>query len=271
MFRIISLESIDATAAVRRRTRRWRRSRHPASDRSPTVPLTRATIVDPNDFAAPEQARAWLRDLDPQQEADAAFAALNRLLYAHRIAAADPYFDAVTPDAATRLRAGFGTGEQVASGRWSQARELYPPESADQTRTRKRAAMLSARREERFAALLAGRDRPLACEELALRARLDLDNRRLANATIELERAVAAAISELTEEQLKPRREELQALAPELTRIAASVIAAGDQPATAAGIDEQQLNQALSRLEAALRARIATTDAALAPASRQTK
>ena len=99
----------------------------------------------------------------------AALAVLNRALHAHRIAAADPYAGEVALRHALVTRVGYGTGEQVADGGWTAAREL-PPERA-------RIARESALRpQERFAALLSGRDAALACELLALRARLDLEH-----------------------------------------------------------------------------------------------
>ena len=87
-------------------------------------------------------------------------------------------------------RVGYGTGEEVAEGRWTAAREL-PPERAGM---RREAAL---RPQERFAALLAGRDVALAAELLALRARLDLDHGRAREAALQLDAALGAALGEL--------------------------------------------------------------------------
>ena len=77
------------------------------------------------------------------------------------------------------ISAGWGEGEQVADGRWLHARELPARARAGAARARRdRSAAL--RPQERLAALLGGRSTALLCEELTLRARLDLDQGRLA-------------------------------------------------------------------------------------------
>ena len=115
---------------------------------------------------------------------------LNRALHAHRIAAADPYAGEITLRHALVTRVGYGTGEQVAEGCWTTAREL-PPERG---RIAREAAL---RPQERFAALLAARDAAPACELLALRARLDLDQARDREAALQIEAALGAALAEL--------------------------------------------------------------------------
>ena len=86
------------------------------------------------------------------------------------------------------------------------ARELPPKRRAGARRgdgeaegRRDRSAAL--RPQERLAALLGARAAVLLCEELALRARLDLDHGRLALAAVELDSALAAALGELSSEQ----------------------------------------------------------------------
>jgi hypothetical protein len=142
------------------------------------------------------------------------------------------------------VRAGFGEGEQVADGLWSDARELV----LSRRRAGKRASVL--RPQERLALLLSGRSDVLLCEELALRARLDIDQGRLALATIELDRAYVAALRELPEEQ----RPDLQARIAELHELSAGVAANAHTQAH----EEKLVHHALERLEAALRARTAT-------------
>ena len=97
----------------------------------------------------------------------AATAALNRMLFAHRIATATPHVHEVSPTQALVVRAGYGDGEQVADGLWRDARELL----LSRKRSGRRASVL--RPQERLAVLLSGRCRALLCEELALRARLE--------------------------------------------------------------------------------------------------
>jgi hypothetical protein len=204
------------------------------------VPVARATVIDPAAFADETQAGAWLHGLDPQAATLGAVAVLNRVLFAQRIAAADAYLHELSPAQALAIRAGWGGGEQVAHGAWTQAREL--PWSGP--RARSRASAL--RPQERFARLLGGHERPLRCEELTLRARLDLDQSRLALAALELAGAYDAALAELPRES----REDLHERIAELRGLRAG-IGPGANP------DDQAVRHALERLEAALRARTA--------------
>jgi hypothetical protein len=204
------------------------------------VPTARATIIDPVSVSAERQAQAWLAGIDTEHETQAALKVLNRVLFAHRIATADPHTHEVAAAQALVIRAGWGEGEQLADGLWQHAREL--PWSTS-PRSRRRAAVL--RPQERLAELLGARDQELLCEELALRSRLDLDHGRLHHAAIELDAALTAAIGELGGEAnpaLAPRLDELRALHAD--------VAAGEP-------GEEIVRHALERLEAALRARIA--------------
>jgi len=185
---------------------------------------------------------------------------LNRVLFAQRIAGAAPHLHEVAPAQALTIRAGYGEGEQVADGLWIDARELI----LSRKRAGRRATAL--RPQERLALLLAGRDRARLCEELTLRARLDLDAGRPALAAIELERAYAAALVELPGEQredLHERIEELAALSAGVEEAATEALALGGRGDGAASdavegdIDTARLRGALERLEAALRARTA--------------
>ena len=103
--------------------------------------------------------------------------------------------------------------------------------------------------------LLSSRDEPLLCEELVLRARMDLDAGRIALAAIGLERAYATALVELVGEHradLAVRVEELAELRGEVERAARNAL-----PNVAADPETQVVRHGLERLEAALRARTA--------------
>jgi hypothetical protein len=236
--------------------RRARRPRETTPEPSP-VPSTRATIIDPVSVSAERQAQAWLKELDAERETRAATAVLNRVLYAHRIATADPHTHEVAPAQALVIRAGWGEGEQLADGRWGHALELP---WAPTKRAQRRAAAL--RPQERLAELLGARTRELLCEELALRARLDLDQGRLAHAAIELDAALTAALGELDAEAnpaLAPRLDELRALRPGVSAVArAASPGAGKPPEPDGEPDEDSVRHALERLEATLRARTAS-------------
>jgi hypothetical protein len=281
-----------STVGAERRGLLGRRTRTRRADPQPEptpVPVTRATIIDTVPLSVESQARAWLRELDPEREAQAATDVLNRMLFAHRIAGAAPQIHELSPTQALVLRAGFGAGEHVADGLWTDARELL----LSNRRAGRRASVL--RPQERLAALLSARDTHLLCEELVLRARLDLDGARVALAAVELERAYAAALSELASEHredLHERIDELRRLRPAVMMAAqaalpaaalvsdAAIDTATEAATEAAGgegeetglitsrdtrepalareqPDTQTIRHALERLEAALRARTA--------------
>jgi len=233
------------TVGAERRGLLGGRSRMRRADPEPArVPVARATVVDPVPLSTDDQARAWLSQLDPERETLTATRVVNRVLFAHRVAAATPHVHEVSPAQALVVRAGYGEGEQVADGLWRDARELL----LSRRRSRRRASVL--RPQERLAVLLSGRGRVLLCEELTLRARLDLDAGRLALAAIELERAYATALKELPREE----RADLQTRVEELRELSAGVA----KTALAEEPDRQTVTHALERLEAALRARTAS-------------
>ena len=233
--------------AAPRRTRR--RARPATADPAP-VDVTRATVVAAEPLDGEATAEAWLaRAVGDEAVVRDGLAVLNRALHARRIAAADPYAGEVAARHALVTRVGYGTGEEVAEGLWTAAREL-PPERPGIARE------AALRPQERFAALLAGRDAALAGELLALRARLDLDHGRAREAALRLEAALGAALGELEGWRELPgmpeRLDELGALAPG--------VAAAGAAGRAGGLDEDgvaAVAHALGRLEAALRLRTA--------------
>ena len=125
----------------------------------------------------------------------------------------------------------------MADGRWTDARELIDPAP------RRRRSRIPAA-QARLAALLTGREQALACEELTLRARLDLEEGRDSEARLQVRIAFDAALAELPADPAAPalteRIDELRTLS-----------------ATLAAADRDELSVALARLEAALRARAA--------------
>jgi hypothetical protein len=253
-----------AASARRRGTSMLSRSRRrglgsTAAPDPASVPTARVTIVDPVSLSAEHQARAWLADIDGEREVTAATAVINRVLHAHRIASADPYTHEVSPEQALVIRAGWGEGEQVAYGQWLHAQELIwsaIERRASRRRRRSRGRTAALRPQERVAVLLGGRGAALMCEELVLRARLDLDHARSAHAAIELDRAFAAALAELPAEN----RQDLAIRIAELQQLRAGVTEQGRValPGAEGTPDEDVVRHGLERLEAALRARTAT-------------
>jgi len=167
--------------------RRPRPRRVESADPEP-VPTARASVVRATPLSSSEEAAEWLAGLDLDEELAAAVAVLNRALHAHRVATADPYVTEVSPERALVVRVGYGSGEEVADGRFGDAREL-PAEG------RRRARRSMEAPEERFAALLGGREEVLPAEELVLRARADLTAGRLAEAALQARVAVEALLA----------------------------------------------------------------------------
>jgi hypothetical protein len=234
--------------APERRSLLARRKRDAPPEPEPTPVATgRATVIDVGQpFRGDGEARAWLQRAG-EEELAAALAVLNRALHAFRLVTADPYLQPVGRRQALVARLGFGAGEQVADGLWSEAREL----TAD-PRRQPRAKVLQP--QARLAAVLAGRERALACEELALRARLDLNQGRDREATLQVLVALDAAVAELqaepTADTLGKRIDELRAQRGAIAAAAQTALA-GPLPAA----DKEAVAFALNRIEAALRAR----------------
>ena len=233
--------------------RRLRGPRPRRADPGPTaVEITRATVIEASDLGELDAADAWLeRAVGPDAErvTGEALALLNRTVAGQRIASADPFLADADPAHAIVCRVGYGTGEQVADGDWESARELplpAPPAG--------RSLILSP--QERLAALLSGRDAALACEELTLRARGDLDHGRTREAALQLAIALDAGLAELDvwreTGDIGQRLEELDGWREAVARAARAALQGGLDPAHAADV-----STALGRLEAALRARTA--------------
>jgi hypothetical protein len=232
----------EPTAAQPRRRRR----RAPTAPPAAVAPVTRVTVIQAQPLA---DADAWLRE----GSAGEAEEALARLVAMYRIAVADAAVADPDPARALVARIGYGPGEVVAEGAWETAREL-PAEERPRLARLRRAPDL--RGHDRLSALLSARDAALACEELALRARGDLDRGRQREAAIQLEAALATALAELEGWRGTtgiPRR--LMELEGYGERVAEAAAAAREGRLDAAQMEV--VGAALERLEAALRARAA--------------
>lgn len=175
-----------------RTARRGRRRPRPVDPGGPeSVPVTRVTVAGGRELPSPPEASAWLESVagDPRRraaEVRAATRLLNRALAALRAGARDPLVQEVGATRALAIRIGYGTGEELADGRWSEARELPPP---------RRGRLEDVDPQSRVAAVLAGRDQVHPAETLLMRARLDAEQGREAEARHGL-RAAAAALAE---------------------------------------------------------------------------
>lgn len=197
-------------------------------------------------FAGESDASAWLGAAGESELAQDLMV-LNSALHAFRVAAADPYLHPVGRERLLVARVGYGLGEEVADGLWSEARELV---TAAPRQRRSRLLHPHAR----LARLLGGREQPLVCEELALRARIDLDHDRTREAALQVLIALDAAIAELAGD---PHSESLQSRLDEL-REQRDPVADAAQTALSGALTAHHRDAvefALERIEASLRAR----------------
>jgi hypothetical protein len=235
-----------ATLGAPTRHRLSRRRRPAPAEPDPTpVTVGRATVIAAAaPFADATAAARWLAAAGEEVLAEQ-LAVLERALHAFRVVTADPYAEALARERLLVARLGFGEGEAVAHGRWSQARELLPPPPS-----RKRSKVLEP--QARLAGVLGGRVPLLVCEDLALRARRDLDASRERAAALQVRIAYEAALDELANDgHLAARVGELRERLPDLA--AASMV---ERELT--GQERETVSGGLARLEAALRARAAS-------------
>lgn len=242
---------IATLAAPQRGLLARRRRSRPVSPAPPPepVPTVRVTIVDPAGFSSAAEGATWLREVDEHVVAREALEVVGDAVRAQRIATADASLRAPTMAQALACRIGYGQGEQVAEGRWVAARTVV-----DSAARQRRAAVLGP--QERFGALLSGRDVALAAETLTLDARRDLDAGLYREAALQLRVALEAALAELV-----PWREhgDVAERLVALTAHRESVVAAANA-ALRGGLDDvavAAVTDALRTIEAALRARAA--------------
>ena len=220
--------------------RRWLRDRRPRNveDVAPEpVPTARATIVRAEPFRDEAEAGAWLDELRRDAEAreaelDGGLRMLNRALRAQRAAAVDPYVSELSARRALAARLGYGRGRAVADGRFGEALELPSPAAG-----RVRRSMEAP--EERFAAIIGGRETVLVAEELVLRARADLHAGRRREAALQARVAIEALLAETGDRSLDEHRE--------LVVRAAAAALDGDPP--------HELEDAVAAMEGVLRRR----------------
>jgi hypothetical protein len=207
---VVVVGNIGAAPATARRRSRFRS--RPAEDDSaaPPLPLTRVTVARPTELGGEAAAARRLEEASRDAEAAEsevrdAVVLLNRAIAAHRAAIQDPYVQEVSEAHAVAIRIGYGTGDELALGRWSEARDVSLPEG----RLRRIEALQPT---ERVAAVLGGREEVYACEALLLRARLDLDQGRDREAALQLRVGLEALLRELREDDRPGQRQDLAEL-----------------------------------------------------------
>ena len=202
---------LQQTGAPRASGRRRRRSREVESGTEPAaLTLTRATAI--RAFVPFESAGEAARWLDEACEAEdtvdvlvgEGLALLNRALHAQAVAAANPNSQVeLDAEGAERVLLGFGSGEEVAEGRFTEAREVDTQPRA----SRRRRHEEELRPQERVAAVLRGREQLDACETLLLRARADLNAGRTREAALQLRVGLEALLVELKDALSDPDHE----------------------------------------------------------------
>ncbi len=205
---VLVVSGAEAAARSRRGGRRWRVREAEAGPSE--VPVATLTVIRSRPFDGAGEAARWLTETSRDREGaeaavEIAVGVVNRAVHAQRAASHDPYLADATSGRALALRLGYGTGEEVAEGDWTEAVEL-PPDDRRQRRTD------ALRPQERVAAVLGGRDRIDACETLLLRARADLDSGRGREAALQLRAGLEALLTELPDRAGRDQAEDLMSL-----------------------------------------------------------
>ena len=145
---------VQAFGVPKPASRLARKSRPVDPDDEELIPLTRATVAFPDRFSKKSEAESWLDEAAGSAEARnavvrSATLLVNRALNALRAAAHDPLVQDVGATRALAIRIGFGDGDQLADGRWAEARELARPRPG---------RLDDVDPQERVAAVLSGRE-----------------------------------------------------------------------------------------------------------------
>ncbi|MEX0992444.1 MAG: hypothetical protein WDZ37_00445 [Solirubrobacterales bacterium] len=172
--------------------RRSRQAGEPGGDPDP-VAITRITVIAAEPFENEQAARSWLASTRSRDSANAyvtqGIELANRVVRAHRIAAWNPYEVEFSRERTYRIRIGFGPGDQLAEGLWSEARSVSG--GSESRLRRSRIDPGSA-----VAEMLSGRRPAYVGDDLLLRARLDLDQGHVNQAAIQAHAAAAALAAE---------------------------------------------------------------------------
>jgi hypothetical protein len=173
---------------------------------------------------------------------------LNRALRAAAVAAGDPYLRELTATRAATVRIGFGTGEQVADGKFTAAMKVDVSENRPGGRVERLAP------QERIASLLGNRTAKDACELPLLRARADLDAGDLREAALQLRVGLEALLAELRGALPDPGHEEDMAVIEE-RRSEAGTAANAAIKASLGTEDARNVEELLALCERVLRRR----------------
>lgn len=235
--------ALRTLGAERSRSRLRRRRPRPVEDgaEAPQLPLARLTLIKAIPFETEAAAKAWLDRIGGDQELTSGLAhevtgTANRALLAHRVAAPDPYASDLDPATANAVRFGFGTGQEVAEGRWRAAIEL--PE--ERRRSLRAEIIDGVGAQGRIAAVLGGRDEVAPYESLLVDAERAAAEGRRALAAL----TVALALEDLGRSGGDPGE------------AAAEAGALRERALSGADIDTQNLRSTLRSARRAIRAQL---------------
>lgn len=205
---VLVVETYGAPYPARRRLRRAK-PQAAESAGAADVPVTRLMVVVAAEIEG--DAEAWLEGVRIDESArdalvDRGLACVKRAVAARRITAADVSIADPSGDAALAIRIGFGQGDELVERHWEQAIDL-PRDTRKATRSE------ALRPQERMAALLGLRDTPLACEELVIRARADVEAARGREAALQVRVGLEALLAERERLTGHGQEEDLGALA----------------------------------------------------------
>ena len=244
--RVLVVRTTNPPTPARRRLGRAKPKDADPKAPPPAVPMTTLTVITPEPLGDSEAATGWLEaqrgDHDALEDSiHAALELVNAAIHAHRAAVADPSIPDVGAEAALTVRVGFGEGDALADGRYSEAVEVPSAE-----RRRRRSDAL--RPTERVAGVLAGRESVATCELLLLRARADVDADRTREASLEIRTAVAALLAERASFDANGQEGDIQAL-----KESQEAINAAGEAALAGDLSADQIETAVAALKVAER------------------
>ncbi|HWA52771.1 MAG TPA: hypothetical protein VG816_01225 [Solirubrobacterales bacterium] len=196
--RVLVIETLGAPPPTGRRRRKPRDAR--AGDTPQELPLARVTSVRAfEELEDVPSAERWLEATSGDEEAidgllEEGIDDLNRALHAQAIASEDPRPQVMAGARAVAMRVGFGSGDQLADGLYTAARQVDPGRRPGSRRHQRDEEM---RPQQRVAAVLGGRERLDTCETLLLRTRADLDAGRNREAALQLRIGLEALLAGL--------------------------------------------------------------------------
>lgn len=195
------------------------------------VAVTTVTVIRAQEPLGSEaEARIWLTRLEEdefiQTLLDEALATVDRAFAAEAAATGRPYAESPALGQILSARVGFGDGDHVSEGRFTEAMEV---DARGGTASARRERLARTRPLARIAAIIGGKDSARACEYLIPRVRADLDASRVLAAALAIENAVRATVVEMDGVLDEPDHERdldrIEAMLPDLTVMTDTLLA----------------------------------------------